>query len=454
MSACERALEYAKSLKIDESESVLVQKRILTVRITDSQIAEIKQNFEKSLGIRLIHKKRISSVQTNNLDEADKAVKQANELLKFSQPKNFWKSLPDGIEKTATIENLFDKKLDDISEKEAADIAYDLIKSTSHKKISSVSGSVNIVSETFEILNSNGLNGSDRASYISGTINAESNEGIVPVSGIGQASCRTLNSFLPQEIGKDAKKMCIESINPKKCDDGTYTLIFEPYSVGELLAFVFAANFNLKTYSEKRSCFSNMLNSQVAVENFNLIDDPHAKEGIGSKKFDEEGIATNPQPLIQNGIFKNTFSDLFNSFKEDQMTSANGCRPGIPIGRSADPIPVALPHNLKIDGKKISKDEIISDTKRGLLVGRLWYTYAVNPTKGDFSCTARSGIRIIEGGEIKYPGKSFRIVHNLPILLKNISAIGDDSKNVLQWASLPSIAPSIRTENIRITAIS
>jgi PmbA protein len=118
------------------------------------------------------------------------------------------------------------------------------------------------------------------------------------------------------------------------------------------------------------------------------------------------------------------------------------------MGRSAEPIPVPAPHNMRVLGDGISKDEIIKDTKNGLLVGRLWYTYAVNPTRGDFSCTARSGIRIIKNGEIKAPGTSVRIVHNLPVMLQNISAIGNDLKNVLQWASLPSIAPTLKAENI------
>ena len=59
----------------------------------------------------------------------------------------------------------------------------------------------------------------------------------------------------------------------------------------------------------------------------------------------------------------------------------------------------------------------------------------------------------IENGEIKTPGTSVRIVHNLPILLQNISAIGDDSKNVLQWASLPSIAPTVKAEGIKVIPI-
>ena len=64
-----------------------------------------------------------------------------------------------------------------------------------------------------------------------------------------------------------------------------------------------------------------------------------------------------------------------------------------------------------------------------------------------------TGFRIIEDGEIKNPGKTVRIVHSITDLLKNISAIGSNSKNVLQWASLPSICPTIRAENVKLTII-
>src|SRR5438445_13326088 len=124
-----------------------------------------------------------------------------------------------------------------------------------------------------------------------------------------------------------------------------------------------------------------------------------------------------------------------------------------PMGRAAHPIPFTLPHNLRIDGNKITKDDIIKNTKKGLLVGMLWYTYPVNPERGDFSCTARSGIRIIENGKIKCPGKSVRIVHNLPTLLQNISSVGNDSRNVLQWNALPCITPSIKADFIKATPI-
>ncbi|MGI0017109.1 MAG: metallopeptidase TldD-related protein, partial [Nitrosotalea sp.] len=123
-----------------------------------------------------------------------------------------------------------------------------------------------------------------------------------------------------------------------------------------------------------------------------------------------------------------------------------------PMGRQANPIPITLPHNLRVSNGDFTKDDIIKDTKKGLLIGRLWYTYPVNPERGDFSCTARSGIKIIESGKIS-PGKSVRIVHNLKTLLENISAVGNDSKNILQWSSLPSITPTVKVNNIRATPL-
>ena len=54
MSALEKALQHSKKIGIDECEIVKVKKKITTVRITDSEIVEIKQNFDESFGIRLI----------------------------------------------------------------------------------------------------------------------------------------------------------------------------------------------------------------------------------------------------------------------------------------------------------------------------------------------------------------------------------------------------------------
>jgi PmbA protein len=452
LSALEKALSYSKKVGIDECDIIKVKKKITTVRITDSEIAEIKQNFDESFGIRLIQDKKIASMQTTNEEEIEKTIDNAFRTLANLKPRGFWEGLPHRV-KYNVLDGTFDEKLDHISGSKSMDIAQNMINSSINDKINTITGSLNIVSENFELLNSNGLNFNDKATYISGIINAESEFGEIPVSGIGHASGRTLENFSAEQIGNDAKKMSIESINPQKVDSGSHSIIFEPYSVGELLAFVVAANFNFKTFSEKKSCFSNHHEKEIAVKQLNLVDDPHVSEGIGTKSVDDEGIETKKQSLIEKGIFKNTYSNLFDSYKEAEQSTGNASRPGSPMGRSAEPIPMSAPHNLKIIPGDHSQEEMIKETKHGLLVGRLWYTYAVNPIKGDFSCTARSGIRIIENGEIKGPGKSVRIIHNLPTMMKNISAIGNNQRNVIQWASLPSITPSIKVENVSVNSI-
>jgi PmbA protein len=452
LSKCESILRKAKGLQLDECEAFFIHKKVITVRITDSEIAETKQNEERGLAMRIIDKKKIFSARANISDDQNNIFERSLKTRSFIQPKTFWKSLP-SPSKYEKIPKIYDKRIEDMSGSQAIDIANTMINSAVHYQITRISGSLNIVSEEFEIMNTHGLNCSEKSTYIAGNINADSDTGTNNISGIGAACSRTLDAFSPETVGREASEMCINSINPTSCESDTYSIIFEPYAIGEMLAFVFASNFNLKTYSEKRSCFTDKIGEKIASDNFSLIDDPHSPEGIGSKPFDDEGIPTKPKHLIESGIFSNTFSDSFSAFKEGTQSTGNAARRGSPMGRDAHPIPMPLPHNLRIKESSTTKEEMIQETKKGILVGRLWYTYPVNPERGDFSCTARSGIAIIENGKVKSPAKSVRIVHNLPTLLQNISSVGNDSQNVLQWNALPCITPSVRVDSIKIIPI-
>lgn len=447
MSDCTSIVSLAQKLGADECEAVSCVKKVITIRITDSEIAEIKQNHIESIGIRIIKDKKIASAQFNTPEP--QRLKDALDMAKNLSRREFWGSFP-GQSKTAPIEKTNDTKIWNMDPSQVVELAQIMIDSTLHQKITRISGSLNLVCDDFQIANTSGLHKSEKATYISGLINADSEIGTL-VSGIGQANSRTLDGFDPQKIGTDARQMCVNSINPDTIAQKTTSLILEPQAVGEILYFVLGPNFNLKTFSEKRSCFAEK-NAKIAVDGFDLVDDPHIPNSLGAKTFDDEGVPTRPNHYIRNGIFENTYSDMYNAFKENTTSSGNACRFGVPLGRATDPIPVCAPHNLTISSGDQTQDEIIKDTKDGILVGRLWYTYPVNPIKGDFSCTARSGIFEIKNGTVS-PIKSVRIIHNLPILLQNISAIGNNSKVVLPWAGLPVTCPTIKCDGIFVSSI-
>jgi PmbA protein len=448
LSICNDVISFASKSGADECEAILCTKKVITIRITDSEIAEIKENYEKSIGIRLIKDKKISSAQSTILDYK-KIVTEALQSEKNLSRREFWRSFPSDS-KTMSIEKTNDPNLWSLDPTKPIEIAQIMIDSAEHPTISRISGSLNIVCDDFEIQNTSGLSKSEKSTYISGIINADS-ENNIPVSGIGQANSRILDSFKPDKIGSDATQMCVNSQNPGTVLPKTTSIIFDPLAVGELLFFVFGPNFNLKTYSEKKSCFPK-IREKIAIDELNLLDEPHVPNNLGAKSFDDEGMSTKVTHYIKDGIFENVYSDTYNSAKEKTTSSGNACRLGVPLGRSADPIPISAPHNLTISPGNHTRNEIIKSTKDGILVSRLWYTYPVNPIKGDFSCTARSGIFLIKNGELK-PIKPIRIIHNLPTLLQNISAIGNNAKTVLPWAGMPVTCPSIRCDGISVVTI-
>lgn len=278
-------------------------KKTITIRITDSEIAEIKENHDRSIGIRLVKDKRISSAQSN-ASEYDKIIQDALHAGKNLSPREFWKSFPVGSKDTP-IEKTNDPKLWEMDSARATELAQSMIDHTIHQKITRISGSLNIVCDDFEIANTSGLHKSEKSTYISGLINADSEIG-TPVSGIGQANSRVLDLFDAAKIGEDASQMCVSSTNPDTIQNKTTSIILEPQAVGELLYFVLGPNFNLKTFSERRSCFSE-IGAKITVDDFSLVDDPHAPNSLGAKSFDDEACRQTQDTTSETGPLREHF---------------------------------------------------------------------------------------------------------------------------------------------------
>lgn len=452
---CKKAVEIALKHGADEAESFLTDKEILTIRIADAQIAEAKGIREQGLATRVVKNKSIGASATSLIDEKHltSAVEDAISAANIMESKTEWKSLPKPS-KVTPVDGCYDEQLNNLSIEESVDIALSMLNSAlQFSKVSSVSGSLHVVKERVYLTNSNDINLHDKGTYIIGNINADAKNNGETVSGVGFNAARTLKAFNAEEVGKEGGYMAARSVGARKCDEGTYSIIFAPYALGELLSFVFSYNFNAKAYQDKRSCLYGKLGKQVAVEPFTLQDDPRARDCMGSKPFDDEGVPTQTRNLIERGTFQGIVYDTFYAAKDNVESTGNANRSGYPVGRSADPIPFPSIHNIAVKSGDYTKDEIVKETKNGLLVGRLWYTYAVNPEKGDFSCTARSGVFMIKNGEIVGPAKMVRIIDNLQRLLVNISAIGKDSKHILQWHSLPSVTPSLRVNGIKAVPV-
>ena len=92
-------------------------------------------------------------------------------------------------------------------------------------------------------------------------------------------------------------------------------------------------------------------------------------------------------------------------------------------------------------------EDMIKNTRRGVLVTRLWYIRTLDPQTLLYTGLTRDGTFYIENGEIKYPIKNFRFNESPIVMLNNIEGLGKkviDQFYDLKFISLNSYS-TIRT---------
>lgn len=459
LDVCRRAVDKALAMGADEAEAYMLDKEIITVRLARSRIVEAKGSRDRGLALRIVKDKSISGVSTSLMDDQsiEKIAGYAISSASMMHVKDNWHGLPARSIPKGMLEKGYDPAIEALSVDDSVNIAYTMLES-SRADMLSISGALHIVKEYVCIANSNGLELSDKATYVVGNVNADLEQdgsGVYEkrVSGVGFRASRMLDSFNADAVGREAAEMAMNSKGASKAEEGEYSIIFEPYALGELLAFVFAYNFNAKAYQDGRSCFHGRINDTIAIDGFSLADEPRREDALGSKVFDDEGVETCNKYIVEDGLFKGIIYDTFYSSKDGVRSTGNAIRAGYPVGRGVVALPYPSFHNIVVKEGSYNRDEMVKDTRRGLIVSRLWYTYPVNPEQGDFSCTARSGVFEVSNGEIIGARRMVRIIDNLKRLMFNISAIGKESRQVLQWHATPCITPSIRVDRVRIVPL-
>jgi predicted Zn-dependent protease len=109
--------------------------------------------------------------------------------------------------------------------------------------------------------------------------------------------------------------------------------------------------------------------------------------------------------LIQGGVVKNLIYDRYWASQ-----------------KNVEPVP--FPGNRIMQGGSASLEDMIKDTKRGVLVTRFWYIRAVDPQTLLYTGLTRDGTFYIENGVIKYPIKNFRFNESPVIMLNNLETLG------------------------------
>lgn len=213
---------------------------------------------------------------------------------------------------------------------------------------------------------------------------------------------------------------------------GNMPVIFTPEAV-RLLCLPLGMGLNGKNVFMGSSPLTDRLGEQIADECITIIDDPLIDYGIGSAKFDQEGVPHQKNILIENGVLKGFIYDLETAARAGVESTGNG------IGCNFT--------NTIIKEGSVSYEDMIKNTKEGLIVHNVIGGGQSNVISGEFSVNVGLGFKI-ENGEVIGRVKNVMLAGNVYDAIKNIEALG----NKAQWVPGAMMTPSVKIGRLSVTA--
>jgi len=253
---------------------------------------------------------------------------------------------------------------------------------------------------------SNGFEGENRQTtyWMSASVTAKDADGKRP-EGSHSGGAR-FYSEMPNatEIGRQGTERAFETIGAEKAPSAVLPLIVENRVAGRLVRAILGP-LGGRSLQQKQSFFEGKLGTSIANELLTIVDDPHVPKGFGSRLYDSDGIAAKKFSVIEAGVLKSYYIDVYYGRKLGVAPTSGGSS------------------NLAFTLGTKNQAELMKDVKDGILVTGFLGGNS-NSTTGDYSF----GIQgfLVEKGERTRPISEMNISGNIGELFHKLAAVGND----------------------------
>jgi TldD protein len=224
----------------------------------------------------------------------------------------------------------------------------------------------------------------------------------------------------PEYFARDAARQAIVQLDAVAAPAGETTVVLGPGWPGILLheavGHGLEADFNRKGVS----AFSGRIGQQVASPLCTVIDDGTIQNRRGSLNVDDEGVPTQQNVLIENGVLRGYLTDKLSSRLMHGHSTGSGRR------ESYQHIPMPRMTNTYMLAGQSDPADIIRSVPRGLYCATFGGGQ-VDITSGNFVFSASESY-LIEDGKLTRPVKGATLIGNGPEALKYVSMVGNDLK--------------------------
>jgi predicted Zn-dependent protease len=442
-----------------EVEIFTLKRDLRTIRIFSNEIAEAQNIIEEGAAIRISRDGRIGFAVANDLnrDSLERSFKLATSMARASRSIPGWHGFPQGQDrhiKTIT-QMLHDTELASISIDETAQLALRIVKEMVPKYAAknALTGVLVILFEQFSLQNSNGLEYvSETSPIVHSRIILESRRDKDYCTGERQFTSNKLSDFKPEaEVSKLISSTSeLLRLPRKKIPKGKREVILSPESAGAFISYLIGPMITGKSVNVGASCFTDMLNRRVASDSFSLSDNGRADGGIASSSVDDEGTPTRSTDVIANGVLRNFLYDSVSAIGSGAETTGNARRVSDGIGRSYLAPPEPLPTNLVVKPGDSSLDELVEETRSGLIIDSIGYTFHLVPERGYFNIVSSMPALVIENGRIEGLVRKASISGELLETLMKIEGIGKQAQQSSWLGAMVAFSPHLRIKNINV----
>ena len=328
----------------------------------------------------------------------------------------------------------YHEELEDIPADKLINIAISMEKEAKKycNKVESFSGcSVSYSSGKYGIINSKGLNLSNKSNLLTAYVVPIVKDLDKMYDGCGYVVAKSLNDVKPDKIAKMGVDEALSKTGGTSIASGNYKVIINNEAMVSLLS-TFAGIFSGDAVQKGLSLLKDKEGEIIAADIVNLVDDPHLEDGLASVSFDDEGVATLKTYLIKNGKLNSLLHNLKTANKAGVKSTGNGFKSSY-----ASPISVS-PTNFYIEPGINSLEEMTKKINKGLIITDFAGLHSgANSITGDFSLAAKGFY--IEDGIKTHPVEQITVAGNFFTLLNNIEEIGSDLKFPMSSVGSPSI---------------
>ena len=442
----EKAIKAAKKKGMDEIEIFLTYNNQKQVIMNGKSIGTQRARDEIGAGVRVILKGSEGFSYTNilTLESLAKTADDAFSVAKLS-PKIDGLDLPNKANVT-DLKGIYNEDLVNLEADKITKDALDFIDGyvSVDDRINTVLSSITANVTQTAIVNSNDLSVLQKSANYQGGM-------LCVASDKDKAGGYVFDNLFSRKHDLDFKttgvslgKRSLEGLKQETIDAFEGSVIFKEQAMVNPITIAIGLAVSGDWRQRGMSFWKDKLGDTVADERFNVVDKPHdLAGGAGIASFDDEGVPTKEHVIIKDGVLQTFLHNTRTANKENLESTGNAVRTlGGQPSFTQKPTTV-FPHSPWILAGDMSDDELISETKKGILVHN--YQGTVRYQNGIFSGVAK-GAHLIENGEIVKPVTGVSISGNVFEILNNISGIGKEyhQTNFVR-------TPWIKFEGIRIS---